>query len=90
MCARGSWRGFHTRVISGTLAAMEQCTQCGDYRARSIENCAFVEGDEARRGTQASERQSDELGDIPDPDSGDGAGSRWGPDVSDSRSENSW
>lgn len=75
MCDRGSWRGFHSRTINGTLAVMEQCTDCGAYRARAIEDCPFVQPTEGAQSDTDSEP-------LPDPESDEG--SIWGPSSDDS------
>lgn len=54
MCNRGSWRGFHTRKISGTLCVIEQCTSCGDYRAKGIDDCTFVPTDDQQPGSNGA------------------------------------
>lgn len=88
MCNRGDWRGFHTRHLEtpkgkeSPLVVMEQCTSCGDYRAKNIEGCAYVPQDQKER--------RDSGPDMPDPESDDG-GSVWGPDTTtESGDSDSW
>lgn len=66
MCERGSWRGFHTRYITDSLAVIEQCGSCGSYRAREIEHLPYV------RDTEEDATVSDDgFENIPDPSDGD-------------------
>jgi len=73
MCERGTWRGFHTRYletpdgVESPLVVVEQCTECGSYRARDLEDFPYVQAEE-------KVKQSDQL---PDPQADDG--SVWGP-----------
>lgn len=89
MCNRGDWRGFHSRYLKtpngqeSPLVIMEQCTSCGDYRARDAEGIAYVVPD------QRDEQRQNESS-LPDPEAEDG-GSVWGPqDKSDSGGSESW
>lgn len=71
MCNRGTWRGFHTRYlktpdgVDSPLVAMEQCTECGDYRALNIEGMQYVDPENDAQG-------------IPDDPQADDGGSVWG------------
>lgn len=80
MCGRGSWRGFHSRKIDGRLAVMEQCTQCGNYRARAVDHCPFVERDTSESTQPSGDASESTEFDIMEPEADDG-GSIWGPDV---------
>jgi len=77
MCNRGDWRAFDTRHFDGDLAALEQCTECGSYRARLLTGFPVVTGN---RPSSDSQGTGSSGMDIPDPDSGDGSGSVWGPE----------
>lgn len=95
MCNRGSWRGFHSRYLKtpkghdDPLVIMEQCTECGSYRARDAEGLPYVAPDEQEEVRQddgvpdseeASDFSSTGSDTLPDPESGSGEGSVWGPD----------
>lgn len=54
MCRRESWRGFTSEWIQGELCVIEQCTACGDYRARSVEDRPIIGLDGAQEGGQSS------------------------------------
>jgi len=82
MCERGRWRGFHTRYlktpsdVESPLVVMEQCTECGSYRARDMEDFAYVR---SQQQEEARQDDSDSI-QIQDPEAEDG-GSVWGPDT---------
>lgn len=78
MCRRGEWRAFDTRHFDGELAALEQCTECGSYRARILSGFPVVASDE--QAEAPSDTRSTDGVDLPDPARDDGKGSVWGPD----------
>jgi hypothetical protein len=43
MCTVGNWRGFHSRNLGEELVIMEQCTECGEYRARVARDYPVVD-----------------------------------------------
>lgn len=89
MCKRGTWRGFHTRYlktpsdVESPLVVMEQCTECGSYRARNMDDVAYVDPG------QNSEKESQRDLDLDDPRDESG-GSVWGPDSSKSGNDDGW
>jgi hypothetical protein len=42
MCSRGSWRSFDTQWLQDRLSAIQQCTECGEHRAKVIEDAPVV------------------------------------------------
>lgn len=75
MCNRGTWRGFHTRYlktpdgVDSPLVVMEQCTECGSYRARNMNDVAYVDP-----GNEPKETASQDGGSVWGPDSAKGSG----------------
>jgi len=90
MCNRGTWRGFHTRYlktpdgVDSPLVVMEQCTECGSYRARNMDDVAYVDP-----SSEPDEKESQRELDLDDPRDKDG-GSVWGPDSSGSSGDSGW
>jgi hypothetical protein len=66
---------------------MEQCTECGSYRARKAEGIAYVVPDQ--QGQQQEEVRQDNEDSLPDPEA-EGGGSVWGPDSTTSSDNDSW
>lgn len=90
MCNRGTWRGFHTRYlktpdgVDSPLVVMEQCTECGSYRARNMDDVAYVDP-----SNETNENESQRELDLDDPRDKDG-GSVWGPDSTKQSGDDGW
>lgn len=50
------------------LCAIQQCTECGEHRAKIVDDCEVV---------GLPNQEPNENSDVPDPDDGDGGGSVW-------------